>query len=54
MRKVQSFSEINEESIEMIGEKLADIEMDWEPAVPANSTGGSEHCPGENQYHQII
>jgi uncharacterized protein (DUF362 family) len=29
--------EINEESIEMIGEKLSDIRMDWEPAVLANS-----------------
>ena len=29
--------EINEESIEMIGEKLSDIKMEWKPAVLANS-----------------
>jgi hypothetical protein len=29
--------EINEESIEMIGEKLSDIKMDWKPSVLANS-----------------
>ena len=29
--------EIKKESIEIVGEKLSDIEMDWKPAVLANS-----------------
>jgi len=28
--------EINEESIEMIGEKLSNIKMEWQPAVLKN------------------
>ncbi len=47
--------EINFESIEIVGERLANMTMDWEPAILRNSIGKrSSNSPIAEQFECIM